>query len=277
MSEAWSDSENDVVVADYMAMLANDLAGRSYSKAEHNRALQKLVGRGRGSIEYKHQNISAVLMGLGKAWIPGYNPAFNYQASLEDAVARWLAHRPGWFAGRKDTATMSKIREAGILRIDTAPALRNIPPPDESEQLARLARRFNVAERDHRNRQLGHAGEERVFQHEQETLRYAGRDDLAQKVRWVSVKDGHGLGYDILSFEPDGAERLIEVKTTNGWERTPFHISRNEMAVAEERRDNWHLLRLWNFAREPKAFALRPPLEVYVALTPSNFTASFRR
>ncbi len=30
---------------------------------------------------------------------------------------------------------------------------------------------------------------------------------------------------------------LIEVKTTNGWERTPFHISRNELAVADENRD----------------------------------------
>lgn len=276
MSEAWSDLENETIVADYMAMLADDLAGRTYSKAEHNRALQALIGRGRGSIEYKHQNISAVLMGLGETWIPGYKPAFNYQAGLEDAVERWLAQRPGWFAGRNDAATMSVTREASELPIDPAPSLRNIPPPDEAEHLARVARRFDAAERDHRNRQLGRAGEERVFQHEQVALRAAGRDDLARKVRWVSVEDGDGLGYDILSFERNGAERLIEVKTTNGWERTPFHISRNEMAVAEERRDDWHLLRLWNFARDPRAFALRPPLERHVALTPLNFTASFR-
>lgn len=62
----WSDLENDAIVADYMAMLADDLAGRHYSKAEHNRQLQELIGRGRGSIEYKHQNISAVLKGLGE-------------------------------------------------------------------------------------------------------------------------------------------------------------------------------------------------------------------
>ena len=29
-------------------------------------------------------------------------------------------------------------------------------------------------------------------------------------------------------FEPSGKPRLIEVKTTNGWERTPFYISANE-------------------------------------------------
>jgi hypothetical protein len=51
------------------------------------------------------------------------------------------------------------------------------------------------------------------------------------------------------------------VKTANGWERTPFHITRNELVVADERRDLWRLVRLWNFAREPRAFELRPPLE----------------
>lgn len=41
-------------------------------------------------MEFKHQNISAVLKGLGEAWITGYKPAFNFQSSLEEAVLRWL-------------------------------------------------------------------------------------------------------------------------------------------------------------------------------------------
>lgn len=97
----WSDLENDAIVADYMAMLADDLVGRPYSKAEHNRQLQQLIGRGRGSIEYKHQNISAVLMGIGETWIEGYKPAFNYQASLEErgcplaAATSWMVRQQG--------------------------------------------------------------------------------------------------------------------------------------------------------------------------------------
>ena len=67
----WSDLENDAIVADYMAMLSDDLSGQPYSKAEHNRALQQLIGRGRGSIEYKHQNISAVLKGIGETELAG--------------------------------------------------------------------------------------------------------------------------------------------------------------------------------------------------------------
>ena len=68
-------------------------------------------------------------------------------------------------------------------------------------------------------------GEERVLAHERASLRSAGRDDLARKVRWVSEQDGDGAGYDIASFAPDGQVRLIEVKTTNGWERTCINWS----------------------------------------------------
>ena len=95
-------------------------------------------------------------------------------------------------------------------------------------------------------------------------------------MRWTAIQDGDGYGYDIASFEADGRERLIEVKTTNGWERTPFHISRNELAVADARRDDWQLVRLWNFAREPKAFAIKPPLEAHVELTATSFLAGLR-
>ena len=93
---SWTDAENDLIVADYFAMLADDLRGQLYNKAEHNRALQNRIGRGRGSIEYKHQNISAVLQWLGQLWIPGYKPALNFQGSLIDAVVRWLDRSPDY-------------------------------------------------------------------------------------------------------------------------------------------------------------------------------------
>ena len=276
----WTDQENDAIVAAYFAMLADDEAGRSYSKAENNRRLQRLIIRPRGSIEYKHQNISAVLKGLGEDWIPCYKPAFNFQGALVDAVARWLAQHPAWLspdtrAGLAGEAHPPVVRDVPGLWIGPPPTLSNTPPPDELEQMQAIARRFDVAERDARNRALGRAGEERIVLHERLSLVAAGRDDLAERVRWVSEQDGDGAGYDIASFEIDGRPRLIEVKTTNGWERTPFHISRNELAVSEERRRDWCLVRLWNFAREPRAFALRPPLDAHVSLMPTSFQASF--
>jgi hypothetical protein len=59
--------------------------------------------------------------------------------------------------------------------------------------------------------------------------------------------------------------RMRQMKTTNGWERTPVHISRNEVAIADSRRDDWHLIRVWNFALKPQAFDLRRPLKAHVS------------
>ena len=67
-------------------MLEYELAGRAYVKAEHNRALQKVIDRSRLAIERKHQNISAVLVALGLPSIKGYKPLANYQQALFDAI-----------------------------------------------------------------------------------------------------------------------------------------------------------------------------------------------
>ncbi len=277
-SAPWTDEENDLVVADYFAMLADDLAGRDYNKTARRRALMpRLRSRSEASVEFKRRNVSAVLKGLGEDWIPGYRPAFNFQAALVDAVARWLALNPVWLermpAGRR--ADAGGMAEAKQLWVGPPPTLSNRPPPEELGQMLAVAARFDAAGRDERNRALGRAGERLALAHERAALAGAGRGDLADAVRWVSEEEGDGAGYDIASFQPDGRPRLIEVKTTNGWERTPFHISRNELAVAEERREEWRLFRLWNFSREPRAFELAPPLERHVSLMPTAFQASF--
>lgn len=66
MSKAWTETEIDLIVADYFAMLGVEIEGRPFNKAERNRALQEVLARSRGSIEFKHQNISAVMLGLGQ-------------------------------------------------------------------------------------------------------------------------------------------------------------------------------------------------------------------
>ena len=275
-SESWTDDENDLIVADYFGMLADDLAGRPYNKAEHNSRLQTRISRSPTSIEFKHQNVSAALKAFGETWIPGYKPAFNFQGSLLDAVAKWLAQNPRRSGMVEKSLRQRALNERGQLWIGPPPTLSNQPPPEELDQILHIARKFDVAGRDERNDALGRLGEELVLLHERSTLAALGRKDLAKRVRWTSQEDGDGAGFDIASFLPDGRDRLIEVKTTNGWERTPFLISRNELAVADERRSEWSLVRLWNFSREPKAFELYPPLDRHVSLTATSFQASFQ-
>ena len=81
MANHWSDSEVEAAVADYFRMLQLELTGRKYNKTEHRRALmEQLNDRSDGSVELKHQNISAVLIEMGIPYIDGYKPRFQLPA-----------------------------------------------------------------------------------------------------------------------------------------------------------------------------------------------------
>lgn len=268
----WTDREIDLIIADYFDMLSLELAGRPFVKAQRNAQLQELTGRSRGSIEFKHQNISAVLYRLGMPWIAGYKPMANFQRALVDGVERHIARDPTFFENPIPAAAAPGLQEPQPLFFEAPPvaAFEVVPAT-----LERIVRKFDPALRDARNRQLGQSGEERVFFAEQSGLRAAGRDDLARKVRWVSVEDGDGAGYDIRSFDPAGSERLIEVKTTTGHKQTPFLLSENERAFSEERPDAFRLVRLFDFVRQPRAFELTPPLDRSVLLKAATWRAHF--
>lgn len=75
--------------------------------------------------------------------IKGYAPRFNFQMSLAEAAARWLARNPEWELAlhRKPAHQMAN---PAPLFVGVAPTLRNAPPPDELEQMQRIARRFDA-------------------------------------------------------------------------------------------------------------------------------------
>jgi hypothetical protein len=267
----WHDDELDAIIEDYFAMLSADLAGKSYVKSRHSAALMARIGRTHRSVEFKHQNISAVLDELGLPWIPGYMPKRNYQNAIFDAIDRYLTLHPEIL---KSTPTAPSLvaAESGIFVDPPVPAILDKPIP---ERLRRLVKKFDPVERDHRNRSLGKAGEAFVVDIERARLAKADRTDLARKIRWVAAEDGDGAGYDVLSFNTDGRECLIEVKTTNGAARTPFFLSRNECDLAKERPTDWRIYRVHLFAKNPRIFTIKPPLEGAINLRPETWRASF--
>lgn len=269
----WSTTEIDLIVADYFAMLEMDLAGQAYVKAGRNLELQRLTGRSRGAIEYKHQNISAVLKRLGEPWIPGYKPMTNIQNALIDGVERRLDQTGGRVL--PPLASEREIAEADALFVGPAPP-RHEQDQVETPALTRLVRKFDPAARDERNRDLGRRGEQRVLRSEVFRLKDAGRSDLASRIRWVSETEGDGAGFDILSFNLAGEERYLEVKTTAGHERTPFYLSRNEKRFSEQQSGGFRICRVYDFARNPKAFRLKPPLEDHLYLKAASYQATFR-
>lgn len=267
--EDWDAGELDSIIADYFAMLGDELAQRPYVKAQRRTALMQLIGRSAASIEFKHRNISAVLQEMGLPWIWGYKPAPNYQDALFDAVDRYLSGHHAVLDQQPVVVSPVMPDLDGVFT--TMPV---IVPRQRREGLERLVRKFNPVERDFRNRQLGRAGEEFVINLERRWLSAVDRGDLARKVRWVAQEDGDGAGFDVASFDQHGRERLIEVKTTNGAAQTPFFLTRNEMAVAEELSEHWHLYRVHLFAQRPQVFTVRPPLKSVLRLDPETWRAS---
>jgi hypothetical protein len=91
----WSPYEVDLIIADYFSMLSEELAGKHYSKTEHRKRLVPLLNNRGAAVEYKHQNISAVLMKLGLPFIKGYKPLNNYQGLLVQKIIDYVALNRG--------------------------------------------------------------------------------------------------------------------------------------------------------------------------------------
>jgi hypothetical protein len=101
------------------------------------------------------------------------------------------------------------------------------------------------------NRSLGEAGEEFITRFEVARLASEGQERLAAKVERVSQTHGDAAGFDILSFESDGRERPVEVKTTRYGKYTPFFLSRNEVQTSDVYTHQYALYRLSNSANNP--------------------------
>ena len=280
----WTRDEVEATVSDYFAMLDLELRAEPYSKAEHNRRLQRRIGRSKGSIEFKHQNISAVLVNFRQPFIRGYLPRQNYQALLEQAVLEWLAAHPRFFAGVADGPVLNPTdrpvitgeRSVSELFEDPPAGAIDADPADTGDSAARFYR-LDFVRRDAENRRLGRMGEEFVMDVEQRRLHEKERrPDLARKVEWIADTRGDGAGYDIASFNRDGSPRLIEVKTTGLGKEFPFMVTANEVRVSEREARAYRLYRVFDFSREPRIYELAGALRRSCRLEPTQFRARVR-
>lgn len=279
-SEDWTLKEEEAIVADYFHMLKLELTGQTYNKAAHNRALQEILPRrNRGSIEFKHANISAVLLQANCMFIAGYKPRWNFNSRLVEVVERWLEEDREFdrlaLAAAERSATAPGIAEEIEILVD-APKRKEPVVSEVKEPRRRVAVKRDYLERESRNRSLGAAGEQFVADYEARRLHKAGKKALANRIEHVSKSRGDGLGYDILSFETDGRERFVEVKTTAFGIETPFYVSRNEVRFSAECSHQFVLSRVHQFfSKAPRLFELHGALEDSVKLDPVSYLAHF--
>ncbi len=88
----WSDAELHKAVKTYLWMRRQESDGIPYSKADVNRSLREgpLRSRSKSSVEYRMQNISAVLEELCLPRIQGYVPAKNLGDGIRNRIRRFL-------------------------------------------------------------------------------------------------------------------------------------------------------------------------------------------
>lgn len=277
MANDWSRAEVEATVSDYFEMLNMELRGAAYSKAEHNRNLQKLLNnRSSAAVDRKHGNISAILIELGYPYIDGYKPLEHYQQLLSVVVSERLL-------GNQNLHQAAAIAvEKPVELPPVADDLVLVSPPRKDEVKPKLYDRplqirnpvgKNYLEIESRNHALGLAGEKLVLEFEHKRLWLAGKKDLANQIDHVAQTTGDSLGFDIRSFETDGRERLIEVKTTRFGGLTPFFASKNEVDVSEVREAEYQLYRIFKFAHQPKLFVLPGSLRKTCTLNPEQYSA----
>lgn len=277
MAKDWSRHEIELIIADYFEMLHKELSGIPYNKTKYRGNLRTLLStRSEGSIEYKHQNISAVLISLGQPYIKGYLPRFNYQRLLEEMVLNYLTANTDiekqfkFFAEQKVQKKRDIIYEKLIVNPPKTNQILEPIPYYKNNPI-----KTNYLEKEQNNRLLGQLGEELVLSYEKWILQKTGKEKLAKQIRWISVEEGDGAGFDILSKNINGNDKYIEVKTTKLGIKTPFYYSRNELLFSIDHAQNYHLYRLFNFETDTKMFTKKGGLNSICYSIPISYQGFF--
>ncbi len=277
MPVSWSKKEVELIVSDYFEMLQKELSGTPFNKSEHNKKLSALLdNRSKGSIEFKHQNISAILLKLDYPYINGYKKRSNYQKILEEEV---IKHIQDNLTSIKTvfSAFTKKIPESPNSIdfnkiIDSPPVMGALNDPEDSASKKPI--KINYLEREQSNSLLGLKGEQIALAYEKWRLKKIGKESWIERIEWISQSDD-SAGFDILSKNENGTDRYIEVKTTKLNKEAPIFFSRNELKFSQKKYNNFHLYRVFNFAQDPKIFCLNGSFDSFCKKEALNYKGYF--
>lgn len=105
-------------------------------------------------------------------------------------------------------------------------------------------------------KRIGDIGELIIMKAEKNYLKEKNLENLVSKIKHVSIKDD-SKGYDILSFDENGEEKYIEVKSTrNRVGDNNLYISANELEVAKQT-PNYYFYIVFEVLEKPKIYKIR--------------------
>ena len=162
------------------------------------------------------------------------------ESSMNQNINLIDAHSFCWLIGYKDRY-QNWLKEKALPEIQTVFNAFEITPINNSSSQKRSTP--NDTNRDgsvdwdkenKRKRIKGRRAEELVMDFERQRLSEAGEEDLSTKVEDYSTK--YSKGFDILSWNADGTERNIEVKSSSS---NGFILTRNELNKSETNPNYW--------------------------------------
>lgn len=139
---------------------------------------------------------------------------------------------------------------------------------------------INYSEQQTISQKIGDRGEELVLRNEIEKIKQWGLpDEILSKVRRVSL-ESDDYGFDILSFDQEGNERYLEVKTTktNG-KNFSFILTRNEFETAKYYGKMYSFVIVFDILSNPRIWYMGNPFveEPYkVKIQPTQYRVDIK-
>lgn len=279
MAKDWSDREVKNIVTDYFKMLSLEIRDIKYNKSAHRRELlETLDNRNESAIEFKHRNISAVLIKYGRPYINGYKPLFGFQKSLEIIILKSLEAEIILENDFDFFTKDAQIEKPNQINFNSW--IEEIPPLMKFEELETEYKikisKVDFLKIEQANRKLGLLGEELAIDYEKWRLIENGKEKLAEAIEWVSKDYGDGAGFDILSKNLNGTDRYIEVKTTKSGKFTPIYFTRNELKFSQKNEQNYYLYRVFEFKKNPRMFNSNGSLNSICHMEPLSYIGKFK-
>ena len=171
----------------------------------------------------------------------------------------------------------SELEEAEIITLKLSDIPEGRKTSKFSEMSKKTIRKIDYVKKQKKNAENGLIGEKLVMSYEAEKLRSLGKEELIEKIKWISKEDD-GTGYDILSFDENGNEIYIEVKSTADNENAVFFISTNEINAMEKLKEKYFVYRVFNVkSKNPLVFILNyNDFKSKVELRIEGYTATVR-
>lgn len=193
-------------------------------------------------------------------WYGGYDSMIQRRAgnmiAVKNAVVGWFEYVNQDIADTDFSTDITAYIAEGM----------DIDAESDSHALAvqNFINKLRTAQETFITKEVGDVGETLTIEHERNTLKEGGREDLAHLVQKIPTETA--AGYDISSRELDDSLKMIEVKTTistKSIQLHSIHMTTNEWTVASGLKDLYYIYRIMISKTDIKLFVMRNPVQLY--------------